>query len=369
MLKLTGSVLRGKLAILVPTYRFDARARHTLAATAALANDDVAVLIADNSENREKWTYLEKLSKLHSNVHLFCHKKNIGAFRNWTFLFQKTDLDSYLVVSDDDFCTPAYVECGLRLLQQHADASAAAGSFLMVTSSNKLALANSARMEATAYERCTNFRIGGGNSLPNSMARRSAVQPFLEYINSHPLRASFFDWFMAFMLLSQGKYYTENAGQYLYDISNWEDGRNCWDSNAKFYVAAGLPESFTWFHELYWGIESVHLFTGAYSPIADTQQRRDSAQFFYVNRIGEFRRLMANPPSASTIERLVSHRVDAVEALRALVANDDAFHPLLFSWFARILAAFDAECALAYADYVRASIERAAVGGDAAAVR
>src|SRR5689334_2376447 len=149
--------VRGKVAVLVPTHRFDSRARHALAAAASLANDDVAVLIGDNSESADKRRFLETLSTLNSNVHVFCHKQNIGASRNWRFLFDKADLPYVLSIGDDDVFTPPYLESSLRLLEQHEDAAAAAGPFIMVTSTNKMSIGNGTRTEATAYERCINF--------------------------------------------------------------------------------------------------------------------------------------------------------------------------------------------------------------------
>lgn len=361
--------LRGKLAILVPTYRFDSRARHTLAATASLASEEIAVLIGDNSENADKCDFLNKLSKLHSNIHIFCHNKNIGVFSNTRFLFDRATLPHYMFLGDDDFCTPLYVESGIRLLEQHADATAASGPFIMVTSANKMVRGNSSRTEATPYERCTNFPIGGGNSLPASMARRSAIEPFLDYVQGHPLKASFFDWLMSYTLLAKGKYYAEDQGCYLYDASNWENGEACWKNNAKSYVAAGLPESFTSFHELYWAIEFVHFFRGAYSPVTDPQQSMDCARFFYSNRIQEFRRLLDHLGHVRGLEPLISHRPGAADALHALTTNDDAMHPRLFDWFTEVLAAFDPVCALAYADYTRASLDRASTRQTAVAPR
>jgi hypothetical protein len=350
----------GKLTILVPTYRFDARARHTLAATAALASDEVAVVIADNSEDRGKHEFLRMLRRLHPNVHVFCHERNIGALGNWEFLFRQAVLDYYLFIGDDDLCSPPYVESAMRLLDQHADATAAAGAFVMLTSTNQMMRANGARTEDSAYQRCVSFPIGGGNSLPNSMARRPAAQPFIDYARGHPLRASFFDWMMSYSLLAQGKYQVENQGLYLYDITNWEGGEACWKSNAKFYVAAGLPDAFTWLHELYWAVEFAHYFRGIHSPISDRRQSDDCARHFYLNRIHEFRRFLSNPANGAVAERLVSHRPHAVDAMRALAGNDDALQPAIFEWFYEILAAFDQECAVAYLDYASASVEAAA---------
>ena len=145
--------LRGKLAILVPTYRFDSRARNTLAATVSLASEEVAVLIGDNSENADKWDYLDKLGALHSNIHIHRHKRNIGAARNWRFLLDQTPLAYYLFVGDDDSFTTPYVESAMQLLDENEDASAAAGRFVMVTTANNILTANGARIESTPSQR------------------------------------------------------------------------------------------------------------------------------------------------------------------------------------------------------------------------
>jgi len=350
---------RGSLAILIPTYRFDARARHTIAATASLASDDIAVVIGDNSENPQKWDFLRALGKLSSNVHFHLHKRNIGAARNWSFLLEQTELPYYLIVGDDDLCTPEFIDVALRQLKEHNDASAAAGSFIMVTSRNEMSPANRGRTEASGLQRCVNFTIGGGNSLPNSMGRLTAVKPFITYLRNHPLKASFFDWMMAYTLLGQGKYYTEDRGCYLYDVSNWESGEACWRNDAKFYVEAGLPEPFTWFHGVYWAVELSHFFRGAYSPIKVQQSSVACAQHLYLNRMVHFRRQFKDASARIELEKLLAHRPAAVAAARLLVANDDATHPQLFDWFTEVVAAFDRDCALAYSDYVRGSLEEA----------
>jgi len=347
------------LAILVPTYRFDGLARQALASAAALASDEIAVFIADNSENKQKHEFLGRLESLHANVHTFCHDRNIGALDNWRFLLAASSLMYCLFVSDDDLFTASFVESGLHQLESDSDASAAAGTLLMTMSGNRIMVANRMRLESSAYERCVNFRIGGGNSLPNSMARRRALDPFVRYQENHPLKASFFDWLMGYTLLAQGTYRTEDVGYYIYDASNWEDAEQCWKSNAKFYVAAGLPEGFTWFHELYWAVEFVHFFLGQYSPVADPRQRVDCAQHFYGDRMNVFRQLWNHPSAQASLGNFFSKNPGARSSVAAIVANDDALNPQVFKWFADLLAAFDGLIARAYGDFVTSSLETA----------
>lgn len=352
--------VRGKLALLIPTFRFDARARHGLAAAAALASDDVAVLIADNSEKPEKWAFLDKLAALSDNVHVHCHPENVGALRNWQFLFDRANLPYYQVIGDDDVCMPEAIEAGVSMLDTEPLTATASAPFVMINSRNEMIRANGARLEDTAAARCIAFRIGGGNSLPNSMARRGAVQPFLDYLAAHPLRASFFDWLMGFTLLAAGRYRTTAKGYYFYDVANWESPEACWNSNAGYYRQAGLPEQFTVFHELYWAVETVHFFMGAFSPIANEAERRAATAHVYADRIAEFRAMYRD--HRATLEKMVESSPGAVEAMQRLVANTDPQRPELFEWFGRILAAFDRDAALAYVDFVQSSLARAAAG-------
>ncbi len=72
----------------------------------------------------------------------------------------------------------------------------------------------------------------------------------------------------------------------------------------------------------------------------------------------DFRQRWADRRHAVALEQLLAHRPEAVSALRFLVANDDATHPQLFDCFTEVVAAFDLNCALAYSDYVRASLDK-----------
>jgi hypothetical protein len=72
--------------------------------------------------------------------------------------------------------------------------------------------------------------------------------------------------------------------------------------------------------------------------------------------------MLEHLPREFRLEEMLSHHPDAVSALQALVGNTEVLHPQLFDWFAKVLGAFDPNCALAYAEYVRASLDRATAG-------
>ena len=65
---------------------------------------------------------------------------------------------------------------------------------------------------------------------------------------------------------------------------------------------------------------------------------------------------------------MISHRPSAVDAVRALLANDDALWPDLFRSFCEVLGSFDRDYAIAYLDYATGSVDRASAHGDAVAL-
>jgi len=59
-----------RCAIILPTYRWNSRVRSLLGVLLGIANEEVVVLVSDNSENKEKRDYLKKIRSINPNI--FC---------------------------------------------------------------------------------------------------------------------------------------------------------------------------------------------------------------------------------------------------------------------------------------------------------
>ncbi|MBT9520029.1 MAG: hypothetical protein IV101_03970, partial [Dechloromonas sp.] len=98
-----------KLAVLIPSVRWNANTRGLIASTIGTANEEVAVLIGDNSENKEKKEFLRKISEINNNIISVSHTKNIGATDNLCFLLDWCkDVEYVAVTGDDDWMTSCY---------------------------------------------------------------------------------------------------------------------------------------------------------------------------------------------------------------------------------------------------------------------
>lgn len=358
--------IQGDLAILVPTYRFDARAKLVIQNVMALASEQVAVLVADNSENPEKWDELARFANGHPNIHVFCHAKNIGAFENWAFLMGQGNTPYVCYVGDDDFVTPDYFPRSVALLNEHPEATLASGLFVQHYRNIEPALINNVggpRLEATGLERIQQYFLQThGNVVSCCVMRRTAFARHLPYLREHPLVASFFDWVMACGMLAQGSYEKHTEGAYWYDATNWTDPQTAQASDAKFYVEAGLPASFVSFHQLYWAVEMVHYFLGRYAPPLPWAERVQIADFLCRRHAVIF---MSNlwQPHRAHFSALLAHDPEAEAAIDALLAVTDVTDPRLFSNFARVIQAFSPTIAAEYLAFMQGSLQDTALAG------
>ena len=65
-----------QLAIIIPTYRWNALAKDVLTQAASIGSDEIAVHIGDNSANPEKHAFLQELAARSTKVTVNCHPKN-----------------------------------------------------------------------------------------------------------------------------------------------------------------------------------------------------------------------------------------------------------------------------------------------------
>ena len=75
-----------RLAILLPTVRWSGYVQSAIGSLLGVANEEVAVLIGDNSENQVKSDFLKKISGINPNIYTISHRHNIGGFNNFMFL-------------------------------------------------------------------------------------------------------------------------------------------------------------------------------------------------------------------------------------------------------------------------------------------
>jgi|GEM_PF-5996397 len=346
----------GKLAILMPTYRFDAVAIQNILTVAAMGRDDIGIFIGDNSENPEKWEFLRDLEGKFKNIHAFCHTKNIGAFENWLFLLERQSYEYICMASDDDIYSVDYFLAGYEELKSNPECASSCGLFLLVTPGDDRADISTAisLLSPSPVERITNYT--GFNPISYAVFRRNNFTAFLSYLKSKPYLAAYNDFFQAYTFLSFGTYVVHyRAPVFVYNNDNWAEADTAWKSSAAFYIRAGLPEQFQYLHSLSWAVEAVHYFRSKYRPSTLSDDEAAAIALLLFHRwFGEFQEQYSL--NQAVIDALFDKSDEGLNALKQMLATPYEQNLKLFDQFVAILRAFNSDLAGRYADFVRDSV-------------
>ena len=347
----------GKLALVMPTYRFNATARHCIQTLASIGGGDVDVFIGDNSENPEKWAFLHKLAARSENCHIFCHERNIGG-ANWSVMIRHTDHEFIAPASDDDFFTPDYYLAGRDILRANPDCAAANGLHLGFTWHGpklEVSAPNDYRQN-TAIERISAYYYWG-NSLCYSVYRSCLMKGLDRYFIDRPYWPSYMDQFIAYTLLCSGKYMIDPERRlFVYNNQHWGNPETAYDQDAKWFAAGGLPRGFIHLNRLCWTADIVHFFNSTYRPagLSDAESDAIVDSLFARMFVHEFSiHLNAN---AADIGELFQHAPHCVQALRQIVYTPWRDVQTFLALFVTILEAFNADLARRYQAFVGASL-------------
>jgi glycosyltransferase involved in cell wall biosynthesis len=177
-------------AIILPTFRWDEKCKAIVGSTLGIENEKIAVLIADNSENEEKWNYLKNLSKLNPNIYIAAHQKNIGALGNFNYLYQWCRrLDYVATMADDDWFSPCYHTEAINHLRSKLDATCIeAGTTFINLGDGIMHNASQPSMTGeTALERIAKWQCNSARATMYNASPRRSLDNAIEYINLSPM--------------------------------------------------------------------------------------------------------------------------------------------------------------------------------------
>ena len=349
-----------QLAIVIPTYRWNDLARETLTQAAAIGSDDIVVHIGDNSADPEKHAFLAALAARSTNVAVTCHPSNLGADPNWLFLIKAQTTPYICMAADDDSFTGAYYRSALAMLRGDPTCATAAGLHISVAQSGESTKGGEGdkgggrpvlgtpveRLEADPLERIRNYR--GENTICYAVSRRTVIAGFARLVESNPLPCPFYDYMLAFHLLSTGTYRLDRNGfVYLYDHTNWQRNDAFIESNKRWYKGYTLPESFGYLTRLHWAVVAAHFFSSTYRSPDLSAEHADAIVAYLFQRqrtefIGDYHLYR------STIEALFAGQPEAAAALDRLMTRSYKRLTPIFDDFARVVAVFAPETAARY---------------------
>ena len=349
-----------QLALVIPTYRWNALARDTLTQAAAIAGDDVLVHVGDNSANAEKHAFLAGLAKRSSNFVVTCHPTNLGADPNWLFLVKAQTAPFICMAADDDSFTGAYFRSAVAMLRADPGCATASGLHISVGHArNKVPLYTpDERLEADPLHRIQ--RYSGENSICYAISRRAVIQEFARLVETSPLPCPFYDYMLAFHLLSTGTYRLDRNGfAYIYDHANWQRNDAFIESNKRWYKGYKLPEDFGYLTRLHWAIVAAHFFHSNFrSPDLPAERAEAIAAYLFQRQRMGFARDYAL--YAGAIDALFVGHAEAFVAMRRLMTQGyDRLAPA-FDDFALVVGVFAPDVATRYRAFQSQSLRSGA---------
>lgn len=180
-----------KLAILIPTVRWNNRAKALLASTIGIANEEIAVLIGDNSENDEKKEFLNKLHNINNNVIPVSHEKNIGALNNFFFLFDWCkDIEFVAIIGDDDWMTPCYFPNAGEILKKnpHINCCEAGTTLADFGDGQCVNISQPSMTGETMLQRLVYWSPVNARATMYNTSRRNSIQAAIDFWRKTPLQ-------------------------------------------------------------------------------------------------------------------------------------------------------------------------------------
>lgn len=268
-----------RMAILMPTYRWTPMAAAVIGSCVGIANEEVAVLIADNSENPEKRKFLKQIRSLNPNVFAIHHEKNVGGAANISYLYDWCATVEYCAtMADDDWMSPTYHNEALAALLENPEATcASAGTSLADFGDGRLVNVNQPSMRgATPLERMQQWNSEAARITNYNASKRNTLNEALAFLKETPIHGlTFAEDIWELNRLAYGDFIqVPGSGCFVHYPAN---GSRVGDSNQRFYELLckgfGLQYPFVFFTGFAAAVLCAIFLMGKDSPVQDETQR------------------------------------------------------------------------------------------------
>jgi hypothetical protein len=352
--------LQNRAALLVPSYRKTQQVLANLSYLAALSSEKMHVWISDCSGDRGKQDYLKRLKKEHPFVRLLLREGRVPLYPDVAAAMNEMRSYAYVsICADDDYVSLPYLEGSIELLENDASCVCAFGNYIGWLNGvlGQDIWETTDGSPADRLQRA--FNPGAFNRLFFAVFRRSAMQPWINFCDGHPLVGAFFDAIHFCSLVVQGPVRQHTNGFYFWTGENWDTQEKNYETKSRYYRDAGLPGEFAAFNDLHFGMEGISFFVGEHSPISDLNMRLACAQAIWAGCMSTFRDGV-NAHEDFYFPLLVASP-KAVESLRFLLEMENCAVRQALVAFEAILAVFSAPLAEQYGRHFRASLSRTRV--------
>lgn len=232
------------LSLLMPTNRATTPALSKVLHVASLADDDIEVVICDNSGDPAKRELLEGLR--HDNLKIICTEPTAPR-ENARRVLAQSNGNWIQFIADDDYL----IESGVRQLARATAAIedgsgvvAAAGGYFVESTKGVSSLRYQGLDSARGFDRLRSFvSTAAPNLLYYGALRRDFAELSLVLQGELPFYLSYHDQVMSALMLAVGKVQPVTQYVYLYDLGAWETRTGALAIDRSFQQRAGLPLS------------------------------------------------------------------------------------------------------------------------------
>lgn len=341
-----------RLAILLPTVRWSPIVRSIIGAMLGVASTEVAVLIADNSENLEKQQFLKEIRRLNPNVIAISHEKDIGAANNFYYLLDwSKNIEFTAIMADDDWMSPSYFLDAYRILLENPTANVVeAGTTLVDFGDGDLIKINQPSMcGQTPIERMTQWNGFSGRITMYSASRRATLEAALQFLRTSPFHGLILveDLFELNRLATGNFLSVSGQGCFVHRPAHHSRLGDATERHYNLlYKELGLHYQFVYFAGLSTAIQCAMFLMGNNSPIVDPVQKAICGQHVFKHTFtGSFLQTFAGEANQAAGVMLFENYPDIRDGFIKYTTPPFSQQPIfdaeLIDWFIKLLPLFE----------------------------
>ncbi len=107
-----------QVSVLIPTYNRSEYLKIAALSVIKQSYKYVELVIFDNCSSDDTQNFSEKLAEENNNVTYIRHRENLGSDRNYEIAFEYVNTPYFLILADDDFLLPDFLEKAIRILEE-----------------------------------------------------------------------------------------------------------------------------------------------------------------------------------------------------------------------------------------------------------
>jgi hypothetical protein len=339
-----------KMAVLLPTFRWNASVKSLIGIMAGMANEEIAVLIADNSDNDEKYDFLKKIRNINPNVMAVRHQKNIGGLQNFMYLHDWCKNTEYsAIIGDDDWVSPDYFLDAYQKIQEKEDfSSVCVGSSLVDFGTHQIGSIDVPSMLGpTPFERFQQWNSEVARVTMYSTSKRKYLNEAIAFLKQSPIQGlTLLEDLWELNRLAYGSHVTEpGPGIFVHYPHHAVNGSRFYDLLCKPY---GLSMPMLYFMGLSTAIQCGLFLAGKYSPLTGIEEKKKCSQYVFQHIFkNSFLPKISSDTDCENIVQFLQGRDAALDGYYNYcdpsAAEDIIFDDALITWFVEIVKVFESQ--------------------------